>query len=295
MRSQDFTRSTGQRVIAQDAAAFMQRVYGWMTLGLFVTGFSALYVASSPAAIQFIFGSSISVFLVIGVQLALVFSIRPVMRSQGWQAGAVLLLLYSATLGVTVSTLLLRYTFTSVAQAFFVTGGAFGGLTLFTFVTKKDLSGVGNFCMVGLIGIILASVVNIFVASSAVHFAISVLGVLIFAGLTAYDTQKMKEYAYTQDTDNETGRRASIMAALELYLDFIMMFIYLTHLLAPRAIEESVFIHEPGFKPRLCYSYNTSTTNLFNFPEMSVIIRIMKHETPIIALIGESLWAFASP
>ncbi len=231
MRSQDFTRSTGQRVIAQDAAAFMQRIYGWMTLGLFVTGFSALYVASSPAAIQFIFGSSISVFLVIGVQLALVFSIRPVMRSKGWQAGAVLFLLYSATLGVTVSTLLLRYTLTSVAQAFFVTGGAFGGLTLFAFVTKKDLSGVGNFCMVGLIGIILASVVNIFVASSAVHFAISVLGVLIFAGLTAYDTQKMKEYAYTQDTDNETGRRASIMAALELYLDFIMMFIYLTHLL----------------------------------------------------------------
>ena len=231
MRSQDFTRSTGQRVIAQDAAAFMQRVYGWMTLGLFVTGFSALYVASSPAAIQFIFGSSISVFLVIGVQLALVFSIRPVMRSKGWQAGAVLFLLYSATLGVTVSTLLLRYTLTSVAQAFFVTGGAFGGLTLFAFVTKKDLSGVGNFCMVGLIGIILASVVNIFVGSSAVHFAISVLGVLIFAGLTAYDTQKMKEYAYTQDTDNETGRRASIMAALELYLDFIMMFIYLTQLL----------------------------------------------------------------
>lgn len=231
MRSQDFTRSTGQRVIAQDAAAFMQRVYGWMTLGLFVTGFSALYVASSPAAIQFIFGSSISVFLVIGVQLALVFSIRPVMRSKGWQAGAILFLLYSATLGVTVSTLLLRYTFTSVAQAFFVTGGAFGGLTLFAFVTKKDLSGVGNFCMVGLIGIILASVVNIFVGSSAVHFAISVLGVLIFAGLTAYDTQKMKEYAYTQDTDNETGRRASIMAALELYLDFIMMFIYLTQLL----------------------------------------------------------------
>ena len=231
MRSQDFTCSTGQRVIAQDAAAFMQRVYGWMTLGLFVTGFSALYVASSPAAIQFIFGSSISVFLVIGVQLALVFSIRPVMRSKGWQAGAVLFLLYSATLGVTVSTLLLRYTLTSVAQAFFVTGGAFGGLTLFAFITKKDLSGVGNFCMVGLIGIILASVVNIFVASSAVHFAISVLGVLIFAGLTAYDTQKMKEYAYNQDTDNETGRRASIMAALELYLDFIMMFIYLTHLL----------------------------------------------------------------
>ena len=231
MRSQDFTRSTGQRVIAQDAAAFMQRVYGWMTLGLFVTGFSALYVASSPAAIQFIFGSSISVFLVIGVQLALVFSIRPVMRSKGWQAGALLFILYSATLGVTVSTLLLRYTLTSVAQAFFVTGGAFGGLTLFAFVTKKDLSGVGNFCMVGLIGIILASVVNIFVGSSAVHFAISVLGVLIFAGLTAYDTQKMKEYAYSQDTDNETGRRASIMAALELYLDFIMMFIYLTQLL----------------------------------------------------------------
>ncbi len=231
MRSQDFTRSTGQRVVARDAVAFMQRVYGWMTLGLFVTGFSAFYVASSPAAVQFIFGGSLSVFLILGVQIALVLCIRPVMRSMGWQAGAVLFLLYSASLGVTVSTLLLRYTFTSVAQAFFVTGGAFAGLTLFAFVTKKELSGLGNFCMVGLIGIILASVVNIFVGSPAVHFAISVLGVLIFAGLTAYDTQKMRDYAYSQDTDNETGRRASIMAALELYLDFIMMFLYLAQLL----------------------------------------------------------------
>ena len=99
------------------------------------------------------------------------------------------------------------------------------------FATKRDLSGLGNFCAVGMIGIILASVVNIFMGSPALHFAISVIGVLIFAGLTAYDTQKMREYALSQDTDNETGRRASIMAALELYLDFIMMFIYLAQIL----------------------------------------------------------------
>jgi len=233
MRSKEFAYSSGQQVLSTDAAAFMQRVYGWMTAGLAVTGLSAFYIASSESAIRFLFfsGSSLPIFLVIGVQLALVFSIRPVMKSKGSFIGALMFLAYSATLGVTVSTLLLRFTGPSVAQAFFVTAGAFGGLTIFAFVTKRDLSGMGNFCAVGLIGIILASVVNIFMGSPALHFAISVLGVLIFAGLAAYDTQKMREYAFSQDTNNETGRRASIMAALELYLDFIMMFIYLTQIL----------------------------------------------------------------
>ncbi len=231
MRSHEFARTTGQQVVSADAVAFMQRVYGWMTAGLAVTGISAMYIASSQAAINFIFGSGIGFFVVIGVQLGLVFSIRPVMRRKGSGVGAIMFLAYSASLGVTVSALLLSYTGDSVAQAFFVTAGAFGGLTLFAFVTKKDLSAVGSFCLVGVFGLIIASVVNIFFGSPAIHFAISVLGVLIFAGLTAYDTQKMKNYALTQDTNNETGRRASIMAALELYLDFIMMFIYLTRIL----------------------------------------------------------------
>ena len=231
MRSQEFARTTGQRVVTTDAAAFMQRVYGWMTLGLAVTGLSAFYIASSQAAIQFIFGSQFGLIAVMVVQLGLVFSIRPVMRSKGSGIGSILFLAYSASLGVTVSALLLRYTGDSVAQAFFVTAGAFGGLTLFAFVTKKDLSAVGSFCAIGVFGLFIAMIVNIFLGSPAIHFAISVLGVLIFGGLTAYDTQKMKQYAYTQDTNNETGRRASIMAALELYLDFIMMFIFLTRLL----------------------------------------------------------------
>jgi len=231
MRSDEFARATGQRVLAADAAAFMQRVYGWMTAGLAVTGVVAFYIASTPGIVYALMGNTLGLLLVIGVQLGLVFSIRPAMRSKGWQVGAVLFLLYSASLGITVSTILLRFTGSSVAQAFFVTAGAFGGLTLFAFVTRRDLSGVGHFCMVGLIGIIIASVVNLFFASPAAHFAISVLGVLIFAGLTAYDTQKMKDYAVSQDTDNEVGRRASIMAALELYLDFIMMFIYIAQLI----------------------------------------------------------------
>ncbi|MEE9275527.1 MAG: Bax inhibitor-1/YccA family protein [bacterium] len=231
MRSREFAQRTGQRVIAADAAAFMQRVYGWMTAGLAVTGLVAFYVASSEAAIRFIFGSSMSMILIVVVQLGLVFSIRPVMRRKGSAVGGALFLAYSASLGVTVSAILLRYTSESAAQAFFVTAGAFAGLTLFAFVTKRDLSGVGSFCLVGVFGLIIATVVNIFFQSPAIHFAISVIGVLIFAGLTAYDTQKMKNYALTQDTDNETGRRSAIMAALELYLDFILMFIYLTQLL----------------------------------------------------------------
>ena len=172
-----------------------------------------------------------SILLIFGVQLGIVFAIRPAMKSGGWQMGLLLFIVFSASLGVTVSSLLLRYTSTSVAQSFFVTSGAFGAMTIFAFVTKKDLSGWQNFLYVGLFGIIIAMVVNIFLASSALHFAISVIGVLVFAGLTAYDTQKMKQYAYSQDTNNEIGRRASVMAALELYLDFINMFIFLTHLL----------------------------------------------------------------
>ncbi len=231
MQSSEFARTTGQRVVSADAVAFMQRVYGWMTAGLAVTGFVAFYIASSPAAINLIFASSYGFILVVVAQLGLVFSIRPVMRSKGSGVGAVLFLAYSASVGVTISAILLRYTGSSVAQAFFVTAGAFGGLTLFAFVTKRDLSGVGNFCLVGVFGLIIATVVNIFFQSPAIHFAISAIGVLIFAGLTAYDTQKMKDYAYSQDTDNETGRRSAIMAALELYLDFVMMFIYIAQLL----------------------------------------------------------------
>tara|TARA_A100001037_G_C15150389_1_gene638829 strand:+ start:3061 stop:3771 length:711 start_codon:yes stop_codon:yes gene_type:complete len=231
MRSGNATQLNRQDSISLQAAAFMQRVYGWMTLGLIVTGFSAFYIASSQSAINFIFGSSMSILLIFAVQLGIVFAIKPAMRSGGWQIGLLLFVVFSASLGVTVSSLLLRYTFTSVSQAFFVTAGAFGAMTIFAFVTKKDLSGWQNFLYVGLFGIIIAMIVNIFLQSSALHFAISVIGVLVFAGLTAYDTQKMKEYAYSQDTNNETGRRASVMAALELYLDFINMFIFLTHLL----------------------------------------------------------------
>ncbi|MBI3126345.1 MAG: Bax inhibitor-1/YccA family protein [Candidatus Tectomicrobia bacterium] len=231
MRSQQFAQATGQRVLAADAAAFMQRVYGWMTAGLVVTGLTAWYIAGSPAAIRLIFGNPLGFLVVFLVQIGLVLAIRPVMRSQGAGAGSLLFLLYSASLGVTVSTLLLRFTGESVAQAFFVTAGAFGGLTLFAFATKRDLSAVGSFCMVGVIGLVIASVVNIFLQSPGVHFAISAIGVLIFAGLTAWDTQKMKDYAMSQDTDSETGRRAAVMAALELYLDFVLMFIYLTQLL----------------------------------------------------------------
>ncbi|MED5579713.1 MAG: Bax inhibitor-1/YccA family protein [Nitrospinota bacterium] len=231
MRSGNATQLNRQDSIALQAAAFMQRVYGWMTLGLIVTGFSSFYIASSESAIRFIFGSSMSILLILAVQIGIVFAIRPAMRSGGWQIGLLLFIAFSASLGVTVSSLLLRYTFSSVSQAFFVTSGAFGAMTIFAFVTKKDLSGWQNFLYVGLFGIIIAMIVNFFMQSNALHFAISVIGVLVFAGLTAYDTQKMKEYAYSQDTNNEIGRRASVMAALELYLDFINMFIFLTHLL----------------------------------------------------------------
>jgi hypothetical protein len=136
-------------------------------------------------------------------------------------------LAFAAVMGASLSTVLLRYTGASVVQTFFVTAAAFGGLSLWGYTTKRSLSGMGSFLMMGLIGLILASLVNIFLASSALQFAISAIGVLIFAGLTAYDTQKLKEMYLYGNFDSEAAAKVSVYGALTLYLDFINMFQFL--------------------------------------------------------------------
>ncbi|HEV7873497.1 MAG TPA: Bax inhibitor-1/YccA family protein, partial [Enterovirga sp.] len=136
-------------------------------------------------------------------------------------------LAFAAVMGASLSTVLLRYTGASVTQTFFVTAAAFGGLSLYGYTTQRSLSGMGSFLMMGVIGLVIASLVNIFLASSALQFAISAIGVLIFAGLTAYDTQKLKEMYLYGDYDAETAAKASVFGALTLYLDFINMFQFL--------------------------------------------------------------------
>ena len=141
---------------------------------------------------------------------------------------------FAAVMGASLSTLLLRYTGASVVQVFFITAAAFGSLSLWSYTTQRSLSGMGSFLMMGLIGLIIASLVNIFLASSALQFAISAIGVLIFAGLTAYDTQKLKEMYLYGNFDGETAAEVSVVGALTLYLDFINMFQFLLSLMGDR-------------------------------------------------------------
>jgi FtsH-binding integral membrane protein len=141
-------------------------------------------------------------------------------------------------MGASLSTLLLRYTGASVVQVFFITAASFGALSLWGYTTSRSLSGMGSFLMMGVIGLLIASIVNIFMASSALQFAISCLGVLIFAGLTAYDTQKIKEMYIYGDYDTEAAGKASIFGALTLYLDFINMFQFLLQLFGMRSSNE---------------------------------------------------------
>ncbi len=141
---------------------------------------------------------------------------------------------FAAVMGASLSTLLIRYTGASVVQVFFITAAAFGGLSLYGYTTTRSLSGIGSFLVMGLIGLVIASLVNIFLASSALQFAISVIGVLIFAGLTAYDTQKLKEMYVYGNFDGETAAKVSVIGALTLYLDFINMFQFLLSLMGNR-------------------------------------------------------------
>jgi len=141
--------------------------------------------------------------------------------------------MFAAVMGISMATIFLEFTGASVARVFFITAGTFAGMSLYGYTTKKDLSGFGSFLFMGLIGIIIASVVNMFIASSALHFAISVIGVLVFVGLTAYDTQRIK-LMYAEADDAETMGKKAIMGALRLYLDFINLFIMLLHLFGSR-------------------------------------------------------------
>ena len=209
--------------------SFLLRVYHWMTLGLALTGIVALYMASKPEMVQTVMTTPGLFFGLLIGELVLVFYLAArVMRMSPGRAMAVFLL-YSALNGVTFSVIFLAYTKSTIASAFFVTAGTFAATSLYGYVTKRDLSGMGSFLFMGLIGIIIASIVNMFLGSHGMAMIISYIGVIVFVGLTAYDTQKLKAMAMSQPAglDAATIRKGSILGALTLYLDFILMFQYL--------------------------------------------------------------------
>ena len=222
-------QSTQAKVIVN---SFIRSVYNWMAIGLAITGFVAFYVASSENLLRLIFGNPLIFFGLIIGELALVFTISARVSKMKASTATSLFVLFAALNGATLSAVLIRYTMTSIAATFFICAGTFAACSIYGMVTKRDLTGVGQFMFMGLIGIIIASVVNMFMQSSGLHMIISYLGVFIFVGLTAYDTQKLKNMALTQPAglDAAVIRKGAIIGALTLYLDFINMFLFLLHI-----------------------------------------------------------------
>jgi FtsH-binding integral membrane protein len=215
---------------------FVRSVYNWMCIGLALTGFLAYYVSTSPELMRLIFGNPILFFGLIIGELAMVFAISGWVERMSPAVATGLFVGYSALNGVTLSVIFLAYTQASIFSTFFVCSATFACCSVYGWTTKKDLTSWGGFLTMGLIGIIIASVVNIFIRSNAMTMILSYIGVIVFVGLTAYDTQKIKNLALTQpvDADGSVVRRLAIVGALTLYLDFINLFLMLLRILGSR-------------------------------------------------------------
>jgi len=213
--------------------AFIRSVYHWMAVGLVLTGWTAYYVANNPSALQLITGNRFVFFGLLMSELVLVFSLIARIKKMHASTATGLFLLYSALNGVTFSVILMLFSKESIATAFFISAGTFIGCSVFSFYTKQDLTSLGSFATMGLIGIIIASIVNLFVGNFGISTIINYVGVLVFAALTAYDTQKLKKMALSQPAGLDAGtiRKGSIIGALTLYLDFINLFIMLLYII----------------------------------------------------------------
>lgn len=235
----DFNRtsfaSAATRTTTYDASlrAYMVQVYNFMGIALAISGAVAFLVASSPALMQLFFGTPLA-WVVMLAPLGFVFFFSYKMNSISAAKAKSYLWIYSALMGLSLSTIFVIYTGTSVARVFFISASTFGAMSLYGYTTKKDLTGMGSFLMMGLIGLIVASLVNIFLKSSALEFAISIIGMLIFVGLTAYDTQRIKQAYYQVAGNTEMISKAAVMGALSLYMDFINLFLMMLRFFGDR-------------------------------------------------------------
>jgi FtsH-binding integral membrane protein len=216
--------------------AFIRSVYNWMAVGLALTGFVAYYVASNEGMQRLIFGNPLIFYGLIIAELAMVFYLSARVQKMQASTATALFIFYAALNGATLSFIFLVYTKSSIASTFFVCAATFVACSIYGMVTKRDLTSMGGFLTMGLFGIIIASVVNMFIRSTGMSLIISYVGVLVFVGLTAYDTQKLKNMAMTQPDGLEAGvvRKGAIMGALSLYLDFINLFLMLLRILGNR-------------------------------------------------------------
>lgn len=227
----DYSVSDYQSKLAQ--STLIKNVYLWMTAALAITGITAMAVSNSYAMQQFIFGSHFMFFGLIIAELALVWYVSARIQSLSFTTATGLFMLYSFINGLTLSVIFLAYTTTSIASTFFVTAGTFGAMSLYGYFTKKDLTSLGNLLFMLLIGLIIATVVNIFWANSTLYWITTYAGIFIFVGLTAYDTQKIKRLLSGQEITEESQKMA-LLGALSLYLDFINLFLYLLRIFGDR-------------------------------------------------------------
>jgi FtsH-binding integral membrane protein len=207
--------------------SFLARVYVWMAAGLLVTAGSAFATLSSPTLLRAVFGNKIVFFGLMIAELGLVVWLSGMVGRLSSTAAGAVFVFYSALNGLTLSVVFLAYTSASIVSTFVVTAGMFGAMSVYGLVTKRELDGLGSFAFMGLIGVVLASVVNIFLRSDGLGFVLSCVGVIVFTALTAYDTKKLRVMAMAVDGASEEGKRASISGALRLYLDFINLFLML--------------------------------------------------------------------
>jgi FtsH-binding integral membrane protein len=236
MENQNGRFFTDGDVVARENSAFMTRVYQWMCVGVLITGFVAAVIGNNESLIQTIIMNRALFWIVIIAQFGLVLSISALINRMSVLTATSLFLLYSALTGITFSVIFVIYTTASIQSAFFTTAIGFGGLTTFGYITKKDLGPVGSFCMMGLFGMVGYGLLAIFFPSmmgGAAGLIYSLVGLLIFAGLTAYDTQKIKMIGRQAASEEDIGR-ATILGALTLYLDFINLFMMILRLTGDR-------------------------------------------------------------
>lgn len=222
--------------VAQDSgvslASYMNKVYMWMVLGLLLTAGTASWVVSTPSVLRFILLNSPVFYGLIIAELGMVFYFTRISRTCSNVAAMGLYLLYAAVSGLTFSVIFLVYTYESISNVFLITAGMFAGLSVFGFTTKRDLGPIGQFCLMGLFGLIIVMLMSLFIPSmmaSTFQMTISVIGVLVFSGLTVWDTQKIKQ-DYLSGVDQQYVARHAVSGALTLYLDFVNLFLYLLRL-----------------------------------------------------------------
>ena len=212
----------------------MRKVYVWMTLALVITGFTAYGVATSPGVLQLIFGNQILFWGMIVAELALVIGVSAAINRLSLTTATLMFILYSVINGALFSSIFLIYTASSIATVFFITAGTFGVMALIGYTTKTDLTSIGKYLFMALIGLIIATLVNMFIKSEGFTYILSYIGVLIFVGLTAYDSQKIKQMLLQAPDAGEGAQKLALLGALTLYLDFINLFIYLLRIFGRR-------------------------------------------------------------